>query len=147
LAKNFFSVKSGFNEPDFTFRLIDINTSLLLFSLPLGCLFSVDVVGDDALHRPDMFTLPTDVGRIINQVYGCDSAEGFHFLLVLVGAIHELPAVLTFATLSQGVIHEFVVPLPLGCLFSVRPENRRKDALKSTYGSLDNHSLMPTHSQ
>ena len=53
-----------------------------------------------------------------------------------------------------------------GLSFSVRPENEVtqqaayqtsakskiwdvcvKDALKSTYGSLDNHSLMPTHSQ
>ena len=56
LGKELSLVKSGFNEPDFTFRLIDINTSLLLFSLPLGCLFSVDVVGDDALHRPDFAT-------------------------------------------------------------------------------------------
>ena len=31
--------------------------------------------------------------------------------------------------------------------FSVRPENETKDALKRTYGSLDNHSLLPTHSQ
>jgi hypothetical protein len=41
LGKELSLVKSGFNEPDFTFRLIYINTSLLLFSLPLGCLFSV----------------------------------------------------------------------------------------------------------
>ena len=38
-------------------------------------------------------------------------------------------------------------PLPWRPSFSVRPENEAKDALKSTYGSLDNHSLLPTHSQ
>ena len=57
------------------------------------------------------------------------------------------PVLFTLATSSQGVFHEFSVPLTLGPSFSVRPENEAKDALKSTYGSLDNHSLMPTHSQ
>jgi len=90
-----------------TVRLIAINIDLRL-STAVGVTFSACIVGDDALHRPVLFTL---------------------------------------ATSSQGVLHEFTVPLTLGPSFSVRPENEAKDALKSTYGSLDNHSLMPTHSQ
>ena len=41
------------------------------------------VYRDDALHRHVMFTLPPIGGDIINRVYVYDSAEGFHFLLVL----------------------------------------------------------------
>ena len=54
----------------------------LLLSTAVGALlFLLVLVG--AIHElPAVFTLPTDVGRIINQVYGYDSAEGFHFLLV-----------------------------------------------------------------
>ena len=37
LAKNFPSVKSGFNEPDFTFRLIDAVAKLNVSSIGMHC--------------------------------------------------------------------------------------------------------------
>jgi len=106
--KNFAFVKSIFEEHRFDGSPNLCKHKFIIFRLPSGLSFSADVVGDDALHRPVLFTL---------------------------------------ATSSQGILHEFSVPLTLGPSFSVRPENEAKDAIKSTYGSLDNHSLMPTHSQ
>ena len=60
-----------------------IATASILISPVGGVLrFFVCVAGDDDLNRTAMFTLPPIGGEIINQIYGYDSAEGFHFLLV-----------------------------------------------------------------
>ena len=55
-------------------------------------------------------------------------ARSFIFCSCVVGddALHR-PAMLTSATSSQGVLHEFPVPLTLGPSFSVRPENEAKE--------------------
>ena len=80
--------------------------------------------------------------------YGFPLTRGRHsFCSCVVGddALHR-PAVLTSTTSSQdGINQVYDFPLTLCPSFSVRPENEAKDALKSTYGSLDNHSLLPTH--
>ena len=66
---------------DLTVRLIYANTNLLL-STAVGRYVFCSCCRGRCPHRPAVLTLPTIVGGGINQVYGYDSAEGFHFLLV-----------------------------------------------------------------
>jgi len=101
--KNFAFVKSTFEEHRFDGSPNLCKHKFTVFRLPSGLSFSADVVGDDALHRPAVLTLPTIVGW-------CHKPS---LLLLPTGGVHFL--------------------------FAQKIDKKR--ALKSTYGSLDNHSL------